>query len=150
GCPPTPAAEAKLMIRPPPCRIRLNAAWLVRKVPRVFTANTCSHSSRVISSAVALGAIPAALTSTSTPPPQPPDSQAERLVHRRGIGDITDPASCPTASLTHHRVLRGVDIKTDDMGALGDVCRDDSSANAARAACHDDAFVCQLHGAALM
>src|SRR5690606_32621121 len=137
------------MIRPPPCRIRLNAAWLVRKVPRVFTANTCSHSSRVISSAVALGAIPAALTSTSYPP-QLTDSEVERFVHRRGIGDITDPAFCPTASLTRQRLLRGVDIKTDDMGALGDVCRDDSSANAARAACHDDAFVCQLHGAALM
>src|SRR5690606_41850621 len=95
------------MIRPPPCRIRLNAAWLVRKVPRVFTANTCSHSSRVISSAVALGAIPAALTSTSTPPPNLPDSELERSVHPRGTGDTTNPAFSPTAPLPTPRVRPG-------------------------------------------
>src|SRR5690554_7175668 len=113
------------MIRPPPCRIRLNAAWLVRKVPRVFTANTCSHSSRVISSAVALGAIPAALTSTSTPPPQLTDSEVERFVPRRGIGDITDPVFCPTASLPLPRVLGGFTYKLVNMGALGVFCGDD-------------------------
>src|SRR5690606_31714310 len=83
-------------------------------------------------------------------PPQLTDSEVERFVHRRGIGDITDPAFCPTASLTRQRLLRGVDIKTDNMGALSDVCRDYRSANAARAACHDDSFASQLHGAGLM
>src|SRR5215472_17414812 len=136
--------EPILMMLPPALVIVRATAWLIRKVPRRFTARMRSKSSTEVSRNGLLAPMPAQFTSTSMR-----SNNLDQPTDAPNIADIELVAMKPRRGGECQAPCGAGEIGGDGFGTLGGETLGNGGADAAGAAGDDGDLFLELHAAIL-